>query len=167
MAVAALGRHFKPKDIEKLHGTPDDTDRDTRLPYVLFVYCASLQESTKESSFSLLYVRDLHVPMSTILTYQRSPYTIDIDDYKSELMAHLSQAWKVARDSIKVAQKHQKTQYDKNTRDVNLKVGDRVMVLMPIEAKGEKRKLARPFHGPFLGADCYSYQCQGTIGGRP
>ena len=32
--------------------TPDGTDRDTRLSYVLFAYRASLQESTKESPFS-------------------------------------------------------------------------------------------------------------------
>ena len=40
-------------------------------------------------------------------------------------------------------------QYDKKTREVNLKVGNRVMVLMPSAAKGEKRKFAHPFHGPF------------------
>ena len=33
--------------------------------------------------------------------------------------------------------------------DVNLKVGDRVMVLMPAEAKRKKRKPASLFHGPF------------------
>ena len=43
----------------------------------------------------------------------------------------------------------QKSQYDKKSRDVNLKVGDHIMVLMPAEAKEEKTKLARPFHGPF------------------
>ena len=64
-------------------------------------------------------------------------------------MVHLSQAWKLAQNNIKIAQELQKTQYDKKTRDTNLKVGDWVMVLMPTEAKGEKRKLARPFHGPF------------------
>ena len=129
--------------------TSDGAEWDTRLPYVLFAYRASLQESTKESPFFLLYGRDPRVPTSTVLTYQRSPYTIDIDDYKSEMMTSLSQAWKLAQENIKIAQKHQKTQYDKKTRDTNLKVGDRVMVLMPTEAKGEKRKLARPFHGPF------------------
>ena len=35
----------------------DGTDWDTRLPYVLFVYPASLQESTKESPFFLPYGR--------------------------------------------------------------------------------------------------------------
>lgn len=129
--------------------TPDGAEWDTRLPYVLFAYRASMQESTKESPFFLLYGRDPCIPTSTVLTYQRSPYTIDINDYKSELMTHLSQAWKLAQENIKVAQSHQKMQYDKKARDVPLKVGDRVMVLMPAEATGEKRKLARPFHGPF------------------
>ena len=109
----------------------------------------TLQESTRESPFFLLYGRDPRVPTSTVLTYQRSPYTVDIDDYKSEMMTNLSQAWKLAQENIKVAQTHQKNQYDKKTRNVNLKVGDWVMVLMPTEAKGEKRKLARPFNGPF------------------
>ena len=113
---------------------------------LLFTYRASLQESTKESPFFLLYGRDPCVPTSTVLTYQRSPYTVD---YKSEMMTNLNQAWKLAQENIKAAQKLQKTQYDKNTRDGILKVGDRVMVLMPTEAKGEKRKLAWPFHGPF------------------
>ena len=129
--------------------TTDGTDWDTRLPYTLFAYRVSLQESTKESPFFLLYGRDPRVPTSTVLTYQRSPCAVDIDDYKSELMVNLSRAWTLAQDNIKVAQRHQKTQYDKKTCDVNLKVGDRVMVLMPTELKGEKRKLARPFHGPF------------------
>jgi hypothetical protein len=52
----------------------------------------------------------------------------------------LIQAWKLAQENIKIAQKHQKTQYDKKTRDTNLKVGDRVMVLMPTEAKGLKEE---------------------------
>ena len=129
--------------------TSDGSDWDTRLPYVLFAYRSSLQESTKESPFFLLYGRDPRIPTSTVLTYERSPYAVDIDDYKSELMVNLSQAWKTARDNIKVAQANQQTQYNKKSRDVNLKVGDRVMVLMPMETTGDRRKLARPFHGPF------------------
>ena len=64
-------------------------------------------------------------------------------------MTNLSQAWKLAQKNIKAVQKHQKTQYDRKTCDVNLKVGDQVMMLMHTEAKGEKRNLARPFHSPF------------------
>ena len=37
-------------------------DWDTHLPFMLFVYRASLQESTKESPFYLLYGRDPKYP---------------------------------------------------------------------------------------------------------
>ena len=87
----------------------DGTDWDTRLPCVLFAYHASLQESSKESPFFLLYGRDPRVPTSTVLTSRKSLYAVDIDDYKSELMVNLSQAWKLAQGNIKIAQEHQKS----------------------------------------------------------
>jgi hypothetical protein len=85
-------------------------------------------KSTKESPFFLLYDRDPRIPTSTVLTYQRSPYTIDTNDYKSEMMTSLSQAWKLAQENIEITQKHQKTHYDKKTRETHLKVGYRVML---------------------------------------
>lgn len=129
-------------------------DWDTRLPQVLFAYRSTIQESTKESPFYLVYGRDPRIPTSTVLSYRRSPYTVDIDDYKLELTEALSGAWKLAHDHIQVAQARQKFQYDKHSADVQLKPGERVMVFMPAETQGKNRKLARPFHGPYrvLGA---------------
>ena len=40
---------------------------------------------------------------------------IDIDDYKTELVTIMSDAWKIAQEHIKVAQTKQKTQYDMHT----------------------------------------------------
>lgn len=51
------------KTVQK-HGT----DWDERLPYVLFAYRASLQESTRESPFFLLYGRDPKLPTEETLT---------------------------------------------------------------------------------------------------
>ena len=64
------------------------------------------------------------------------------------MMTSLSQAWKMAQENIKISQKHQKTQYDKKTRDTNLKVGDQVMVLMPTEAQGERGSWLGPSMAP-------------------
>ena len=61
------------------------------------------------------------------------------------IITHLSQTWKLAQENIKVAQSHQKMQYDKKARDVPLKVGDQVMVLMPAEATGKKGSWLDPF----------------------
>ena len=88
-------------------------DWDTRLPYLLFAYRSSAQESTRESPFYLVYGRDPRIPTSTVLTQMQSVYQVDVDDYKSEFVFNLSQAWDLARANIDQAQKRQKTQYDK------------------------------------------------------
>ena len=126
-----------------------DRDWDVHLPYLLFAYRVSAQESTKESPFFLVNGRDARIPTETALSYVRSPYAIDVEDYKEELLAGLSLAWKLASDHIKQAQVVQKTYYDRSAKEVNLKVGDRVMVFMPAEAQGKAWKLSRPFHGPY------------------
>ena len=74
---------------------------------------------------------------------------IDLDDYKTELVTSLSDAWKLASEHIKEAQQRQKRQYDRRSKELHLKVGDRVMVYMPLEKKGKARKVARPHFGPY------------------
>ena len=39
--------------------------------------------------------------------------------------------------------------YDKNSKQPQFQIGDRVMVFMPSEKKGTTWKLARPFYGPY------------------
>ena len=124
-------------------------DWDQQLPYLLFAYRVSAQESTKDSPFFLLYGRDSRVPTESALSFQRSPYVIDYDDYKEELMDNLSSAWKNAQMHIARAQSNQKRYYNRHANENKVRKGDRVMVFMPIETQGRDRKLARPYHGPY------------------
>ena len=126
-----------------------DRDWDDHLPYLLFAYRVSAQESTKESPFFLLYGRDARVPTSTVLTHVRTPYAVDVSDYKEDILSSLSTAWKLAGDNIKQSQVTQKRQYDRLSKKVSVRPGDRVMVHMPAEAQGKNLKLSRPFHGPY------------------
>ena len=75
-------------------------------------------------------------------------YQVDLPNYCSELVAHLSDAWALAHRNIKKAQSKQKTQYDKRSTAPKIKVGDQVMVYFPDQVKGKAWKLARPYHGP-------------------
>ena len=88
-------------------------DWDQHLPYLLFTYRVAVQDSTLESPFYLMYGRDARIPTQTSLEQPRTPYQVDISDYRSELVAHLSDAWALAHDHIKQAQSRQKHQYDK------------------------------------------------------
>ena len=74
---------------------------------------------------------------------------VDVDDYKTELVTGLTDAWKLAGEHVKEAEKRQKRQYDKRSKEFDLKVGDWVMVYMPQEKKGKSRKVVRPYFGPY------------------
>ena len=122
---------------------------DKKLPFVLFAYRSTIQSSTKESPFFLLYGRDPRLPSGSILDQARPEYLVDMEDYRTELLVNVRAARELALVNIKEAQQKQKAAYDQRSSDPQYKVGDRVMVYMPQEVSGKDRKLARPFHGPF------------------
>ena len=125
------------------------SDWDHHLPFLLFAYRATIQESTRETPFYLLYGRDPRLPSESVLHHAKSPYVIDTDDYKTALTIGMSEAWKAAQENIKSAQQKQKHNYDRHTKEIHYEIGDRVMVYMPNAVKGKAWKLARPFYGPY------------------
>ena len=125
------------------------TDWDEYLPHLLFAYRTKPHDSTGESPFYLLYGRDARIPTESALSAKRTPYQVDVDDYRSELVHGLSEAWRIAKDSVAKAQKRQKRAYDRHSRPKTFREGDRVMVYMPVERTGKNRKLSRPYFGPY------------------
>ena len=80
--------------------TKHGRDWDTHLPYLLFAYRTSVQSSTGDSPFFLLYGRDARIPTETVLSQPQTTYQVDMDDYKSKLIANMSDAWELARKNI-------------------------------------------------------------------
>ena len=74
---------------------------------------------------------------------------MDADDYRTEIVTRLQEAWELARNSIKKAQARQKKQYDRSTHPEEFKVEDRVIAYMPAVKTGPAYKLAQPYHGPY------------------
>ena len=97
----------------------------------------------------MLYERDARIPCESTLSMTRTAYQVDIDDYTSELVHGLSEAWQLARKEIQRSQKKQKYQCDCRAKLRNFQAGDRVMVYMPYEQTGKNRKLSRPYFGPY------------------
>ena len=122
---------------------------DARLPYVLFAYRATLQVSTSESPFFLLYGRDPQLPTELALSPPVQRDSVQLDDYKSRMVRAMSETWELARQSIKKAQGKQKIHHDKTARNAEFKVGDRVFAFMPAMKTGPAYKLARPYKGPY------------------
>jgi len=146
-----LVERFNRTLTDMLAKTVDQSGRDwdKRIPYVLYAYRTSVQESTRESPFYLLYGRDARLPTEAALTQPRTCYQVDMDDFKTDLVCNLSEAWELARQNISQSQKKQKQHYDKRARLRDYHVGDRVFVHMPGDVRGKAWKFARPFHGPY------------------
>ena len=124
-------------------------DWDEHLPYVLFAYRASLQESTQESPFFLLYGRDPLLPSELCLNAPQEQQLWELDDYAREMTEQMTEAWKLAQESIGRAQKKQKRYYDQRSKKVLYSVGERVFVFMPSAKSTKAYKFARPFYGPY------------------
>ena len=124
-------------------------DWDVHLPYLLFAYRSTVQPSTEESPFFLLYGRDPQLPTDMALSPPIVRQTIDVDDYKSRMLVDMLNAWKLAQENVRKAQRKQKRQHDKHAMDFKFRVGDCVFVLMPAIRSGPAYKLCRPYGGPY------------------
>ena len=125
-------------------GTKEWNDQ---LPYVLMAYRATLQASTNESPFFLLYGRDLKLPSETILSVPTRK-VVKMDDYKSLMIQEMDAAWDLAQKAVTKVQNGKKHHHDKKAKNTNLKIGERVFVQMPAMQTGPLRKLSQPFKGP-------------------
>lgn len=69
---------------------------------------------------------------------------MDCEDYQIELVRGLSSAWEIVRSEHSDIRRQ--GQYDKKAKAVMYL--ERVVVYMPLETTGKRRKLALPYHGP-------------------
>ena len=131
---------------------------DDKLPYVLFAYRTSVQKSTQESPFHLLYGRDPCLPTEEALAVPATRCLFEVGSYQEELVTGLQEAWGMAQKQVKKVQQRQKRNYDQSVKPVILRVGDRVFLHVPSAKQGIAHKFARPFRGPYQiinGADIH------------
>lgn len=105
------------------------------IPYVLFAYRCSVQESTEESPFFMLYRRDPQLPTEKALTKPTERCYLDVNDYRSELVENISEV--CDRESTENEKKKQKKNHDKRVCVPRFAVRDRVFVYKPSTKTGK------------------------------
>ena len=90
----------------------------------------------------MLYGRDPVLPTEEALSQPVKRCYLKYDDYRSQIVRNLSEAWARARQNIQKAQRQQKKQHDQKTRMPMFSVGDRVFVYMPAARSGKAYKLS-------------------------
>ena len=105
-------------------------DWDMPLPYLLFAYREVPQSTTGFSPFELLYGRKVRGPLDVV----REEWDADKKSAQSVLShilairERMEEMTTIVHDNWKKAQSRQKTWYDQNARDRELKPGDEVLV---------------------------------------
>ena len=123
---------------------------DKFLSGAVWAYRNTPHETTGEKPSFLLFGIDCLTPSeAALLPPTQSEPIEEFTDYRQELVLSLSSARAQATKSIRKAQKHYKAHYDKKQYQVELKLGDWVLVYFPKDEVGRNRILFRPWHGPY------------------
>ena len=140
---------------------------DDQLPYVLMAYRATLQASTNESPFFLLYGRDPKLPSETLLSVPTQREVVKLYDYKSMMIREMGASWDLARKAVTKAQNRQKHHHDKKAKNTNFKIGERVFVQTPAVQTEPLCKLSRPFKDPYRVTALYPNGADIILIGKP
>jgi hypothetical protein len=110
---------------------------DRYLPAVLFAYRSTVQESLGFTPFELMYGRSVRGPMEILKQY----WTKESDDreakivyqYVIDLKQRLTDTCILAQTELEKSKATQKKYYDRKARSKKLKVGSKVLHLLPIK----------------------------------
>ncbi|KAM0730356.1 Retrovirus-related Pol polyprotein from transposon 412 [Formica fusca] len=124
----------------------DQTDWDEWIPFAMFTYNTTPHTATGYTPFELVYGHQADLP--TALTRPPKP-TYNYNDYAQELKERLRATNQLAKEHVKEEKIKAKQQYDKNTRKIKFKVGDKVLVYDETLRRGRSKKLESLWIGPY------------------
>ena len=114
---------------------------------VCFAYRSTIHSSTLESPYYLLHGRDPNIPINTFL--DATPPAVASTDFLENLTERLRYSFHLVKEATAKAREHQKEQYDKRAKELNFKVGDRVLLdIRKVDPK-DSRKFTSFYKGPY------------------
>ena len=118
---------------------------DKMLGGVLFAYRSTPHQSTGMSPFYLLYGHDPKLPSALNFQAPVCKFPTIESEYGQELVKELKHVRNMAKQNVQKKQKEQKRLYDRQSKEIDLKVGNLVML------KTQPRfRLDRKYKGPFI-----------------
>ena len=113
--IDGLVEHFNHTLTDMLAKTAKKGGQEgLECPPALCVICISIQYSTIESPFFLLYGHDPRLPTKTALTAPVHHAEVDLVIYKEEVVQGLTNAWKLAQSQVRRAEDKQIRVHDQH-----------------------------------------------------
>ena len=134
----------------------DQTEWDTKLPYVMMAYRSSVHESTGYSPNMLMLGREVEMPIDVLIGRPKDEAEVDVAEYVMQLQKDFEQAHQSARHNNRKATLRQKKNYDHRTQSKTFQQGDAVWLYDASRKKGVCPKFQCPWKGPFQVRRCLS-----------
>ncbi|MCP4493950.1 MAG: transposase family protein, partial [Gammaproteobacteria bacterium] len=106
--------------------------------------------STGVEPYLAMFGREGCRPSSLAFSQQCKGVTYSLDEWIDQLPLNLRKVWGVVQQNNRKAQATYAAQYDKKRGDHSLQLGDRVLWFRPQDLKGDLRKFAMPYMGPYI-----------------
>ena len=138
--------HQTLKSMIRAYCFQEKKDWDEGIPLLLFAVREAVQTSLGFSPFELVFG---HTPRGPLKLLKEAWLN---DDHSDSLLTRISdvhfklqKANQFARENMEKAQSHMKTWYDKKARVRSFKVGEKVMVLLPLHGNPLQARFCGPF----------------------
>jgi hypothetical protein len=125
----------------------------------MFTYNSTIHAATKFQPHELLYGYPVEAPH----TLSRTPQPCyNYEDYTFELRKKLQESSSLARENLIINKEKSKETYDKNQYDININVGDKVL----LKDHNQKGKLNPKWKGPYTVTDIHDNENISILRGR-
>jgi len=120
-----------------------------KIPPVLMSYRSTVSMAIGTSPYNALYGREMvtGIDANLLQHFSKAP---DIQSYMSHLVPRLQLTHDIIQQNLREGQIKSKQQYDQNSEEPELQVGEKVMMHDPTTKTGECAKLKKRWMGPYL-----------------
>ena len=144
--------------VERLHRTltamlsayVGDKERDWTLylDVVIYAYNCSIQASTNQTPFYVIYGREPVLPLDLSLGLgPKTQQSLTLPSYLNTHTLELKQIWKEVYENLLASQQIQKAYHDNKAKEKPVEKEE--LVMMCIEAIKDKKKLGKRWEGPY------------------
>lgn len=133
-----------------IHVAHNQKDWDEFVPLILFAHRTSVCEAIGDTPFYCLYGRECRLPLDVkLLSPADENLTTSALEYRKRIIENVELAQNLARENLQRAQQNMKDYYDRNAKDPQFEVGQKVWVYTPRTKKGLSKKLLHNWLGPY------------------
>ena len=132
-----------------------ERDWDLKLPCLMMAYRTSIHETTKATPFSLMFGREVQLPIDIMFGKPLGVTTTSTSEYARALEQRLVAAYEHVREHLGIEQRRHKQLYDRKVAGKPYKEGDSVWLYCPAVPQGHSKKLHACWKGPYTVAKVY------------